>query len=83
MANFDKKYYLSHPNNSIIRFEEMLKTNNVYYFDSTEYISISHHYIDQANYSLADKSVKMGLQQHPNNTDLMLLSSELHIFNSN
>ena len=61
----------------------MLKTNNVYYFYSTEYISISHHYIDQANYSLADKSVKMGLQQHPNNTDLMLLSSELHIFNSN
>tara|TARA_B100000989_G_scaffold144619_1_gene107702 strand:- start:4661 stop:5977 length:1317 start_codon:yes stop_codon:yes gene_type:complete len=61
----------------------MLKTNNVFYFDSTEFIFISHHYIDQANYSLAEKSVKLGLNQHPNNTDLLLLSSELHIFNSN
>ena len=60
----------------------MLKTNTVFYFDSTEFISISHHYIDQANYSLAEKSIKMGLDQHPNNTDLMLLNSELLIFNS-
>ena len=59
----------------------MLKTNTVFYFDSTEFISISHHYIDQANYSLAEKSIKMGLEQHPNNTDLMLLNSELLIFN--
>ena len=43
----------------------MLKTNNVFYFDSTEFILISHHYIDQANYSLAEKSIKMGLNQHP------------------
>ena len=50
----------------------MLKTNAVFYFDSTEFILISHHYIDQANYSLAEKSIKMGLNQHPNNTDLML-----------
>ena len=61
----------------------MLKTNAVFYFDSSEFILISHHYIDQANYSLAEKSIKMGLNQHPNNTDLMLLKSELLIFNSN
>ena len=60
----------------------MLKTNTIFYFDSTEFISISHHYIDQANYSLAEKSIRMGLDQHPNNTDLMLLNSELLIFNS-
>jgi tetratricopeptide (TPR) repeat protein len=60
----------------------MLKTNSVLYFDSNDFISISHHYIDQANYKLADRAVKMGLNQHPNNVDLMLLNSELLIFNS-
>ena len=60
----------------------MLKTNSVFYFDSNDFIDISHHYIDQANYKLADRAVKMGLNQHPNNLDLMLLKSELLIFNS-
>ena len=60
----------------------MLKTNNVFYFDSTDFIDISHHYIDNANYKLANKAVDMGLNQHPNNIDLMLLNSELLIFNS-
>ena len=60
----------------------MLKTNTVFYFDSSDFINISHHYIDQANFSLADKAIKMGLDQHPNNVDLMLLNSELLIFNS-
>ena len=60
----------------------MLKTNSVFYFDSNDFINISHHYIDQANYKLAGRAVKMGLNQHPNNIDLMLLNSELLIFNS-
>ena len=60
----------------------MLKTNSVFYFDSNDFINISHHYIDQANYKLAGRAVKMGLNQHPNNVDLMLLNSELLIFNS-
>ena len=60
----------------------MLKTNTVFYFDSSEFINISHHYIDEANFSLAEKSIEMGLDQHPNNVDLMLLNSELLIFNS-
>ena len=61
----------------------MLKTNTIFYFDSSEFINISHHYIDQANFSLASKAIKMGLDQHPNNVDLLLLNSELLIFNSN
>tara|TARA_B100000674_G_C37944370_1_gene964161 strand:- start:955 stop:2271 length:1317 start_codon:yes stop_codon:yes gene_type:complete len=60
----------------------MLKTNSVFYFDSNDFINISHHYIDQANYKLAGRAVKMGLNQHPNNIDLMLINSELLIFNS-
>lgn len=61
----------------------MLKTNSVFYFDSSDFINISHHYIDKANFSLAEKSIKLGLEQHPKNIDLMLLKSELLIFNSN
>lgn len=60
----------------------MLKTNSVFYFDSSDFINISHHYIDHANYKLADQAIKMGLNQHPDNVDLMLLNSELLIFNS-
>jgi tetratricopeptide (TPR) repeat protein len=60
----------------------MLKTNTVFYFDSTEFIHICHHFIDEANFSLANKAIKMGLEQHPKNIDLMLLKSELLIFNS-
>ena len=68
---------------SVLKFEDMLRTNTNLYFDSTEFINITHHYIDNANFSLAEKAISMGLQQHPNNVDLMLLSSELLIFNSN
>ena len=68
---------------SVSKFEDMLKTNTNYYFDSTEFINITHHYIDSANFSLAEKAISMGLQQHPSNIDLMLLNSELLIFNSN
>ena len=68
---------------SVLKFEDMLKTNTNYYFDSTEFINITHHYIDSANFSLAEKAISMGLQQHPSNIDLMLLNSELLIFNSN
>ena len=73
---------MSKASKSIIKFEEMLKTNNVLYFDTSDFINISHHYIEQANFNLAEKSIKMGLNQHPNNTDLMLLKTELLIFNS-
>ena len=74
---------LSESRKSILKFEDMLKTNTNYYFDSTEFINITHHYIDNANFSLAEKAISMGLEQHPSNIDLMLLNSELMIFNSN
>ncbi len=74
---------LSESRKSILKFEDMLKTNTNYYFDSTDFINITHHYIDNANFSLAERAISMGLEQHPSNTDLMLLNSELLIFNSN
>ncbi len=77
------KVMLSEDRKSVLKFEDMLKTNTNYYFDSTEFINITHHYIDNANFSLAEKAISMGLEQHPSNINLMLLNSELLIFNSN
>ena len=66
-------------NPSLIRFEQMLKTNQVLFFDALEFENIIHHYIDFAQFNLAKKAIKMGMEQHPENVELMLLKSELFI----
>ena len=64
---------------SIIKFERMLKTNHVYFFDAQEFEDIIFHYLGLAENSLAKKALKMGLNQHPSNLELMLLQSEIFI----
>ncbi|MCF6279085.1 MAG: tetratricopeptide repeat protein [Flavobacteriaceae bacterium] len=61
----------------------MLKTNNVYFFDATEFEGIIHYYLDTGRQSLADKAIKLGLEQHPSSISLKLLLAELHVFNDN
>ncbi|WP_255513253.1 lipopolysaccharide assembly protein LapB [Lutibacter sp. Hel_I_33_5] len=58
----------------------MLKTNSVYFFDLVEFEEIIVHYLDCGKHSLANKAVKLGLQQHPTSIDLKLLHVELLIF---
>jgi len=67
-------------NPSLTKFEQMLKTNQVLFFDSIEFENIIHHYIDFAQLNLAKKALKMGMEQHPQNVELMLLKSEILIF---
>ena len=67
-------------NHSLIKFEQMLKTNQVLFFDAVEFENIIHHYIDSAQFSLANKAIEMGMEQHPKNTELMLLKSEILLF---
>jgi tetratricopeptide (TPR) repeat protein len=67
-------------NPSLFKFEQMLKTNQVLFFDAIEFENIIHHYIDFAQFSLAKKAIKMGMEQHPQNVELMLLKSELLLF---
>lgn len=62
------------------KFESMLKTNNVYFFDSVEFEQIIHYYLDSGKNSLAKKAIKLGLKQHPNSVMLKLLKSEILIF---
>lgn len=65
---------------SITKFEEMLKSEKIHFFDAQEFENIIHHYLDFGQTNMAKRAIALGLQQHPNNTDLLLLKSELHIF---
>lgn len=65
---------------ALSRFESMLKTNKVYFFDSAEFEEIIHYYIDNGRHALAKKAVKLSLEQHPSSTMLKLLKVELFIF---
>ena len=65
---------------SLVKFEKMLKTNNIYFFDLVEFEEIIVHYLDVGKHALAKKAVKLGLEQHPQSVDLKLLQVELYIF---
>ncbi|WP_250432755.1 tetratricopeptide repeat protein [Hanstruepera flava] len=67
-------------NLSLTRFESMLKTNNVLFFDSEEFENIIHHYLNQGKIALAKKAIKLGLQQHPTSTNLKLFKVEVFVF---
>ncbi|MFT4683643.1 MAG: tetratricopeptide (TPR) repeat protein [Flavobacteriales bacterium] len=72
-SNQKKKVALS-------KFESMLKTNNVYFFDSTEFEEIIHYYLDTGRQSLANKAIKLGLEQHPTSINLKLLLAETFVY---
>ncbi|MEO2127170.1 MAG: tetratricopeptide repeat protein, partial [Christiangramia sp.] len=67
-------------NFSLARFESMLKTNDVLFFDSNEFENIIHHYLENGKISLAKKAVKMGLAQHPTSVNLRLFKVEILVF---
>ena len=64
---------------SISKFERMLKTNLIYYFDPQEFEDIVIHYLGFGENQIAKKAIKMGLDQHPSSDVLLLLQSEILI----
>jgi tetratricopeptide (TPR) repeat protein len=62
------------------KFESMLKTNSVYFFDSIEFEEIIHYYLEMGKNPLAKKAIKLGLEQHPNSINLKLLHAEVLVF---
>lgn len=68
------------PNIAISKFESMLKTNDVFFFDSEEFENIIHHYLDNGKTALAKKAIRIGLDQHPSVTALKLIEIELMVF---
>ena len=69
-----------HNNFYLTRFESMLQTNDVYFFDSEEFENIIHHYLERGKMALAKKATKLGLEQHPSSTNLKLFEVEMYIF---
>ena len=67
---------------SLSKFESMLKTNSIYFFDLVEFEEIIVHYLDSGKHSLAKKAIKLGLEQHPTSVDLKLLEVEILIFDN-
>ena len=65
---------------SISKFENMLKTNKVCFFDSEEFENIILHYLDSGKVNLSKKALKLGLEQHPNSIGLKLVQVELLVF---
>lgn len=65
---------------SLSKFESMLKTNNVLFFDSEEFETIIHHYLNLGKVALAKKAIKLGLDQHPTSVNLRLFSVEILVF---
>ena len=65
---------------SLTKFESMLKTNNVLFFDSEEFETIIHHYLNQGKIALAKKAIKLGLEQHPTSVNLRLFKVEIYVF---
>lgn len=76
--------HLSHDeedyNLSLSKFESMLKTNKVLFFDSEEFEDIILHYMDIGKPGLAKKALKLALEQHPKSTGLKLVQVEMLIF---
>ncbi len=68
------------PGKPIAKFESMLKTDDVYFFDAEDFEDIIHHYLNNGKVSLAKKAIKLGLQQHPDSIAIKLLNVEVLVF---
>ncbi|MBU2928961.1 tetratricopeptide repeat protein [Winogradskyella psychrotolerans] len=61
----------------LTRFESMLKTNNILFFDSNEFENIIHHYLENGKIALSKRAIKLGLEQHPSSINLRLFQVEI------
>ena len=61
----------------LTRFESMLKTNDILFFDSSEFENIIHHYLENGKIALSKRAIKLGLEQHPTSINLRLFQVEI------
>lgn len=64
------------------KFESMLQSNKVYFFDSEEFEEIVYHYMDIGKLNLANKAIDLSLSQHPSSIPLKLIKVELLVFDN-
>lgn len=75
-------YSQNDENFPLTRFESMLKTNDILFFDSSEFENIIHHYLENGKIALAKRAIKLGLEQHPTSINLRLFQVEIYIIES-
>ncbi len=75
LSNEEEDYNLS-----LSKFESMLKTNKVLFFDSEEFEEIILHYLDMGKAGLAKKALKLALEQHPKSSGLKLVQVEMLVY---
>lgn len=68
------------PDKSISKFESMLKTDDVYFFDAEDFEEIIHYYLNNGKVSLGKKAIQIGLEQHPKSLEIKLLQVEVLVF---
>ncbi len=72
--------YEEEDNLSISKYELMLRSNDLKFFDSDEFESIIHYYLEHGKIAKAKKAIALGLSQHPSAVALKLLQVELLVF---
>lgn len=66
-------------NLALSKFEKMLKSNKIFFFDSEEFEDIIYHYLNNGKINLAKKAIALGLSQHPISSRLQILKVEVLI----
>lgn len=74
--NFDNNEF-DYP---IQRFEQMISSNEIVFFDSVEFENIINYYLDSGRIGLAKRALKYALDQHPDTTNLKILQADVFIF---
>lgn len=66
-------------NKLIERFEQMLEANEVYFFDSEEFLEIIEYYLDIADFEYAYKALVIAHEQYPDNITLKIKQLEYFV----
>ena len=72
-------YFENNRNLALAKFEQMLKSNKVVFFDSAEFEDIIYHYLDLGKLNYATKAIELSLTQHPQSLSLKLIKVELFV----
>lgn len=73
-------FFSEEENESVLKFESMLKKNHFSFFDVDQFEEIIEYYLELGKMSKAKRALHIGLEQHPSAISLKLLQVEVMIF---
>lgn len=81
MTEYTSDYFSDADENTVTRFEEMLRSGSSCFFDVEEIEILCDHYSDKGNYTKARKAVEHGLDLHPGSGALLLKQAHILLMN--